>query len=405
MSIRYPILCMSGLLLCAGLSAQESVWGSSSTSSNATAVSEPGLEADGSYVVKKWDTLWDLSQKFLRDPWRWRDIWSLNQQVSNPDLIFPGNKLRIPGLGGDVGTSSAATSQSPLSAPADGEKPRALLETPDFASLTNGLNLVGSKAEQPAAAPKDTVRKQMQPESEFVETKLLQSLISKGYFSGDFVSRVGMLWFDKDAKGRQFPGNGMIDKCKEENVYRQFDEFAATSYTSGAYHVGDTVDVIHSDRFVKFGAQTANLVRSTAQARVSSVSGAEVRAELFRTWDVIRCGDRIAPVKRSGLLEIDGMEDPASAIAGTVFERVETTESPYLHQTFIVNKGSSAGVRMGDIFAVYPVTKKVADVNASVAACVVRVQDGCCTCVIVKMFANRVSPGDEVRLIKRIRFK
>ncbi|HET9752660.1 MAG TPA: LysM domain-containing protein, partial [Myxococcales bacterium] len=62
---------------------------------------QPVPGAPDEYTIQKGDTLWDLSQKFLNNPWYWPKIWSLNPGIENPHWIYPGNKLHIvPGEGG-----------------------------------------------------------------------------------------------------------------------------------------------------------------------------------------------------------------------------------------------------------------------------------------------------------------
>jgi hypothetical protein len=60
------------------------------------------LRADhpDTYTVKKGDTLWAISARFLSKPWLWPEIWQANPQVQNPHLIFPGDVLNLSFING-----------------------------------------------------------------------------------------------------------------------------------------------------------------------------------------------------------------------------------------------------------------------------------------------------------------
>ncbi len=77
------------LYLCAALS------GVYILSASARITPKEGDEGTKLITIEKGDTLWDLCQEHLKDPLRWRELSKYND-FTNPNLIYPGEKLRIP---------------------------------------------------------------------------------------------------------------------------------------------------------------------------------------------------------------------------------------------------------------------------------------------------------------------
>jgi len=91
------------------------------TPSEGVAPAELREDAPMRYVVKKGDTLWAISNKFLKDSWQWPELWYVNPKVANPHLIYPGDELLLYYVDGQAHLAKAG--EGPAEAPpAEGPK-------------------------------------------------------------------------------------------------------------------------------------------------------------------------------------------------------------------------------------------------------------------------------------------
>jgi len=92
------------------------------------------------YVVKRGDTLWDISGKFLQKPWLWPEIWQANPQIQNPHLIYPGDVISLAYLD----RVRAAVQQGPRE-----EAPIGALPLSDIEPFLKNLRIADSFEELP----------------------------------------------------------------------------------------------------------------------------------------------------------------------------------------------------------------------------------------------------------------
>ena len=298
----------------------------------------PGQTQD--YTIVKGDTLWDLSQKFLNNPWYWPKIWSLNPSIENPHWIYPGNKLRVQaGAGGapaQIDPQASAPDGQPAPAP-DGQAPaeEAANDDPLAPSTPTGpdTRVTSSAAEIAAANRAVTAAGRLS-----YKAPAVMMVRASGMVTEDEVRNAGNL----DAS------------FEEKQMLAQFDTAYVRFQQEGLARVGDRLlifrpygDIIHPKTHQKIGAKT----KTVGEVKVVAVTGSVVTVQIGRTWEEIERGDLVRPwtdqlrrmAPKPNTHSVDGVI--VSAVSDTLTTLGETNE-------VFIDKGKNDGVEDGNTFYV-----------------------------------------------------
>jgi hypothetical protein len=290
-------------------------------------VLEPSV---ATYTVERGDTLWDLSGRFLSDPWSWPKIWSKNPQISNPHWIYPGNVLRIgpDGMLEQVPAGELASDQPSDDGYGDIQAPR------DLDDFSKGeLGKAGLALNDP------------------------DDVLVTGPRRIGFVAGSGTLTRrDSFVTRSELAESGVITAAFEEKLLLTVHDRAYAEFRGDvAVKRGETYAVYTTEREIQhpvtlqpFGYRT----RILGAARVVSVDDKAVTIEVVQAYAPIERGAWLAPFGQKELRRVQ--QRPASKrIDGIIVaSQSDVVTEIAEHHVVYVDKGTADGVEEGNVFTV-----------------------------------------------------
>ena len=296
-------------------------------------------DAPSRYVVQPGDTLWDISAKFLTDPWYWPEIWHINPQVANPHLIYPGDELALTWVDGQPRVSVASGGPVRLS-------PR-VRENP----LSEAIQ----------AIPYERVAAFMSR----------PSVLSKEQVDGaPYV-----------AHGRE---HRLVSAVGQEVYVRRFDD-AKNGNRYSVYHVGDELkDPDDGDVLGYQGLFTgeADVHRTGDPATMLIVDSAR------ETLD----GDIVLPIVPESRMDFIPRA-PKSKVEGTVMSVIDDRTVVAEYDIVIINRGKRDGLEPGNVLAIWAAGEEVRDTTPNAKSRTMQLPDERMGLAMVFKTYDRMSYG------------
>ena len=292
---------------------------------------EVQLRADhpDTLTVQKGDTLWDISGRFLTEPWQRPEIWESNPQIENPHLIYPG----------DVVTLQFKDGKPTLSI-ASGEVPAESSSDAPVASVDVGVRDVKLSPTIRETAHVDAIRQ--------IPLDAIQQFLTRPrVVTEDEIGRAGYVVGSLDeglafGRGHRVYVRGLGEAntnkfsiFRKGPAYRDPDTGAVLGYE--AEHLGDGL-------VERFGdPATIHIVTSNKE--------------------IIK-GDRVLAEMRDEIPEFIP-HSPQADINGKIISVIEGVSLISQHQVVVLNRGNADGLEPGHVLAIYQDGKTIKDSIAS----------------------------------------
>lgn len=266
------------------------------------------------YIIVRGDTLWDISRRFLRNPYLWPQIWNANRYITDAHWIYPGDPLIIPDIA--VVTDRA------------GEEGMGLEDE----GLPREAEPTGSAADALVPAIDETA---LQCSHYIVDDREDESLHLIGSEEGATKNAFG----DRDIL---YLNKGSNSGVKAGDVY-------------SIHHV--SYKVKHPDTNRTIGTK----IETTGWARVILVQENTATVRIEQACMDVHLGDYLKPFEKLPVPLIarrpppDRLTPPTGRVSGAVIDIAEDAMIAGDRQLLSINLGSAQGVVPGNLFSVYKI--------------------------------------------------
>lgn len=273
------------------------------------------------YVVKKGDTLWGIASMFLSDAWMWPEIWHINPDIKNPDLIYPGDTVVLhyvngkPQLSVRRGEAGRTVKLTPESNSDVSLKPR-VRATPLASSIPAiPLDAIAQFLRKGRIVQRDTLEKA----PHIVAGTSEQLILGPG---DEFYAR----------------GN-WVDNTSVYGIYRE-----GNAYIDPETH-----------EFLGYEAT------EVGTASVKSRDGNLVKLDLDTVDEDVRIGDRLLPTAQQKVESMFYPSAPSQDINGVVMRILGDDSMGGRNDVVALNRGEEQGLAAGNVLAISKPGKTVRD--------------------------------------------